>query len=156
MLTPQRGDIMPVPAGDQAQVNFRASGTKEAHELLPTCTDGFIPRWCVGFVPTNVGLSCYADRRHSSPLWHQLSPPPAIKLDRLTPQTVQEMLNERLSAGFSPKTVRYVHQVLRSALTMAKRWDLVDRNVAMLVDPPQGEKTKDPPAPAGRGKALPR
>ena len=44
-----------------------------------------------------------------------------IKLDRLTPQHVQEMLNDRLAAGFSPKTVRYMHQVLRTALGIAKR-----------------------------------
>src|SRR5205814_7485873 len=52
----------------------------------------------------------------------------AIRLDRLTPQHVQEMMNARLEAGFSAKTVRYVHQVLRTALSIARRWDLVDRN----------------------------
>lgn len=64
----------------------------------------------------------------------------AIKLDRLTPQHVQEMLNERQAAGFSAKTVRYIHQVLRSALSTAKRWDLVERNVATLVDPPRAKR----------------
>ena len=60
-----------------------------------------------------------------------------IRLDRLTPQHVQEMMNNRLAAGFSAKTVRYVHQVLRTALGVARRWELVDRNVATLVDPPR-------------------
>lgn len=65
-----------------------------------------------------------------------------IKLDRLTPQHVQEMLTERLAAGLSPKTIRYVHQVLRSALGVAKRWELVDRNVATLVDPPRAKRAQ--------------
>jgi len=36
VLTRRRGDIMLVPAGNQAQVIFRAPGTKAGHELLPT------------------------------------------------------------------------------------------------------------------------
>ncbi len=63
-----------------------------------------------------------------------------IRLDRLTPQQVQEMMNERLAAGFSAKTVRYTHQVLRTALSVARRWELVDRNVATLVDPPRAKR----------------
>lgn len=65
-----------------------------------------------------------------------------IRLDRLTPQNVQEMINGRLAAGFSPKTVAYAHQVLRTALELAKRWDLIDRNVASMVDPPRRERPK--------------
>jgi integrase len=60
-----------------------------------------------------------------------------IRLDRLTPQDVQQMMNGRLAAGFSPKTVTYMHQVLRSALELARRWEIIDRNVASLVDPPR-------------------
>jgi integrase len=65
-----------------------------------------------------------------------------IRLDRLTPQNVQEMMNQRLATGFSAKTVRYVHQVLRTALSVARRWELVDRNVATLVDPPRATRTQ--------------
>lgn len=65
-----------------------------------------------------------------------------IRIDRLTPQDVQEMINSRLTAGLSPKTVAYAHQVLRTALELARRWDLVDRNVASMVDPPRRERPK--------------
>lgn len=60
-----------------------------------------------------------------------------IRLDQLTPRHVQEMMNNRLAAGFSTKTVAYVHQVLRTALGVAVRWDMVSRNVARLVDRPR-------------------
>ena len=60
-----------------------------------------------------------------------------IRLDQLTPLHVQEMINNRLRAGLSPKTVAYVHQVLRTALSTAVRWDIVSRNVAKLVDRPR-------------------
>jgi integrase len=65
-----------------------------------------------------------------------------IRLDHLTPQHVLDMINGRLSAGFSPKTVAYVHQVLRTALELARRWELIDRNVASMVDPPHRERPK--------------
>jgi integrase len=61
-------------------------------------------------------------------------------LDQLTPLHVQEMINARLAAGFSGKSVAYMHQVLRTALGLATRWDLVSRNVARLVDPPRIER----------------
>ena len=63
-----------------------------------------------------------------------------LRLDQLTPQHVQGMINARLAAGFSAKTVGYVHQVLRTALTLAVRWEMVSRNVARLVDKPRVER----------------
>lgn len=50
------------------------------------------------------------------------------------------MINKSLAAGFSTKTVSYVHQVLRTALSLAVRWDMASRNVAKLVDKPRVER----------------
>lgn len=61
----------------------------------------------------------------------------AIQLDQLTPRHIQEMMNQRLAAGLSPKSVAYIHQVLRTALGLAVRWQYVERNVAALVDRPK-------------------
>jgi integrase len=47
------------------------------------------------------------------------------------------MMTGRLAAGLSVKSVTYIHQVLRTALQLAVRWDLVQRNVALLVDRPR-------------------
>lgn len=63
-----------------------------------------------------------------------------IRLDQLTPPQVQRMINDRLAAGFSTKTVAYVLQVLRTALSLAVRWEMVPRNVAKLVDAPRIER----------------
>jgi len=46
-------------------------------------------------------------------------------------------MNNRLRAGLSTKSVAYIHQVLRTALGLAVRWDMVSRNVARLVDRPR-------------------
>ncbi len=60
-----------------------------------------------------------------------------IALAKLTPREVQALVNDRLAAGLSPRTVQYVHSVLRNALGQAEKWSLVGRNVARLVDSPR-------------------
>src|SRR5690606_31752583 len=75
----------------------------------------------------------YADivHRHLVPQLGQ------TRLSKLTPQRVQQLLNELREAGYSPRTVQYTHAVLRRALGQAERWGLVSRNVARLVDVPR-------------------
>ena len=46
--------------------------------------------------------------------------------------------------GLSGRTVRYVHSILRKALSDAERWSLVVRNVADLADPPPTRSTRPP------------
>lgn len=41
------------------------------------------------------------------------------------------------AGGLSPKSVRYVHGILRKALADAVRWNVAQRNVADLADPPK-------------------
>jgi len=45
-----------------------------------------------------------------------------------------------LGRGLSPRTVRYTHSVLRSALNQAVKWGLLYRNPADLVDLPKQQK----------------
>jgi integrase len=68
---------------------------------------------------------------------------PAIgthKLDKLSQQHVQAMLNAKLAAGLSPAMVGQIRIVLRAAISQAMRWDLVGRNVVALTTPPKGAK----------------
>jgi integrase len=60
-----------------------------------------------------------------------------IDLSKLSPQHVEEMLNDVVAKGLSPRTAQYVRAVLRRALGRALKWGLVARNVAALVDPPR-------------------
>jgi integrase len=64
-----------------------------------------------------------------------------IPLARLSPQDVQELLNRKLHAGLSPRSVQYIRAVLRSALARAVKWDLVPRNVCDSVSPPRVPRT---------------
>jgi integrase len=60
-----------------------------------------------------------------------------VALQRLTPADVQRMLNAKLAAGLSPRTVHHLRAILRRALNQAVRWGIIPRNPAALVDPPR-------------------
>jgi integrase len=59
-----------------------------------------------------------------------------IALAKLSPQEVQEFINRKQAAGLSPRTIQYLHAILRAALNRALKWGLVSRNVATLVEVP--------------------
>lgn len=58
-------------------------------------------------------------------------------LSKLTIQDIQALINKKQKAGCSPNTIRHFHAVIRKALNVACKWELVSRNVATLVDRPR-------------------
>jgi integrase len=63
-----------------------------------------------------------------------------VKLAGLTPQQVERMMREMVSAGLAPATAQQARAVLRRALGFALKWGLVTRNVAALATPPRSVK----------------
>ncbi|MGH7883445.1 MAG: tyrosine-type recombinase/integrase [Candidatus Dormibacteraceae bacterium] len=63
-----------------------------------------------------------------------------IRLDRLTPEQVQEMLDDKLKAGLAPRSIVQIRAILRRALNRAIRSGRLFRNVASLTDPPRIEQ----------------
>ena len=64
---------------------------------------------------------------------------PAIgdeRLRDLSPHQVETMLARQVDSGLSALTVRHHRGVLRTALNVAMRWGLVERNAASLAEPP--------------------
>lgn len=58
-----------------------------------------------------------------------------IRLAKLGAADVQSLLNAKRDEGLSPRSIQYIHAVLRASLANAERWGLVNRNVAKLVTP---------------------
>ena len=59
-----------------------------------------------------------------------------VRLSRLTPAHVRRLLNESLAEGLAPRTVQYIHAVLKASLKQAVADGLIHRNVATLVQGP--------------------
>jgi integrase len=60
-----------------------------------------------------------------------------VRLVRLQSQDVRDFLSERLDSGLSARTVRHLRNTLRAALNQAINDDLIQRNVAAKVKPPE-------------------
>jgi integrase len=64
-----------------------------------------------------------------------------VRLAKLTPQHVQSLITQKVREGrLSPRTIQYMHSVLRAALNQAVRWRMVHYNAAAMVSPPRGTR----------------
>jgi len=59
-----------------------------------------------------------------------------VKLKNLNPVHLQGLYRAKLDEKVSPRTVAYVHDLIKQALKQARRWGLVAQNVAEAVNPP--------------------
>lgn len=94
-------------------------------------------------------------RRHSDLVRVHLKPALGhVRLAKLTPGQVQTMINAKLAAGLSPRTVQYVRGILRTALGRAMRWGYIGINVAALTDPPKVPRHEVAALSTGEARAL--
>lgn len=71
-----------------------------------------------------------------------------VPLQKLTPAHLQRFYSDKLvggrsdgkPGGLSPRTVRYLHSVIREALSQAVKWQLTTRNIADATEPPRGTR----------------
>lgn len=132
----------------EVQAKLLSARHELASGILPKdgrlTVDRFLDTWLTEVVTPSVRPST----RRSYEMHVRLHISPAIgrcPLVRLTPADVQRLLAHELATGSSPRSVNHVRAVLRSALTCALRWGLVNRNVAALVEP--ARVSSDPPRP---------
>ena len=65
-----------------------------------------------------------------------------LRLQKLTPQHVQKLLNSKLASGLSARMVCHIRTTLVTALQVAVKFGTLPRNVASLVDPPRTTKAE--------------
>jgi len=65
-----------------------------------------------------------------------------LVLATLQDSDVERLLGRKLASGLSPRTVGYMLQLLRLALRYATKRGLIGRNVALLVDPVKGSRSR--------------
>lgn len=66
----------------------------------------------------------------------------SVKLSKLTPVHVRGLYRDKLDAGLSNRTVRYIHTTLNKALSQAVADGLIPRNAAANVKAPQPRKAE--------------
>jgi integrase len=61
-----------------------------------------------------------------------------VRLAKLSPQHVHTLITLKTREGrLAPRTIQYMHSVLRAALNQAVRWRMVHYNAAAMVSPPR-------------------
>lgn len=134
----------------------RQEAEKALRELLHSVdTDRFVDRndltvrsfleseWIPAVAPPNLRQSTWTSytgelRRHVLPSLGaaRLQDLRAGHLNRLYAQLLTSGRRDG-KGGLAPRTVRYVHTIIRKALSDAVRWGLLERNPADMADPPR-------------------
>lgn len=112
---------------------------KDQGLLLPTedqTLTSLLTSWLEETVRRNVRERTY-QRYHELVVLHILPTLGAIKVQKLMPQHLQRLYNQKLEEGYAPQTVKHIHRVLHKALNDALKWSLVTRNVADAVSAPR-------------------
>jgi integrase len=149
------------PLYGRTQAEVRAKLTAARHELDQgieppdeRLTVGqYLHRWLSDTVaphrrPRTCESYSYLVTRHIEPTLGR------ERLARLTPGQVQRLEAQKLAGGLSPRTVQYLHAVLRKALGDAVRTGLVPRNVASLVEAPRVRRTEVQPLTPEQSRAF--
>src|SRR5215216_2044437 len=77
-----------------------------------------------------------------------------VKLKALTPAHVRGLYREKLEAGSSARTVRYIHTTLHKALKQAVMDGFIPRNATEAVKPPQPSREEMHPLTPEQAKLL--
>ncbi len=77
-----------------------------------------------------------------------------IRLQKLSPQHIDELYARKLQDGYAAETVRQIHRVLHRALRDAVRWNLMSLNVCDNVAQPRAVKYESHPLSGEQAKHL--
>ena len=96
----------------------------------------YLERWLKDYCESN--LAPRTVEGYENIVRHHLIPSLGqIYLTQLKPQHIQHVYSEKLAAGFSHRTVRYIHTTLRKSLQNALKMGMIARNPADAVEPPK-------------------
>ncbi|GAW91904.1 integrase protein [Calderihabitans maritimus] len=104
----------------------------------------YLHRWLEDYGRTNLRQTTFESYETTIRL-HIIPEIGNIPLANLKPAHLQKLYADKLKGGradgkeggLSPRTVRYIHAILKEALKHAVKWELVARSVAEAVDPPK-------------------
>ena len=112
----------------------------------------YLDRWLSDSVDT---VKTTTHERYEQIVRLHIKPAPGrLKLKAVTPAHVRGLYREKLRAGSSPRTVRYVHVTLHKALKQAVMDQLIPRNATEAVRPPQLSKEEIRPLTPEQAKTL--
>ena len=77
-----------------------------------------------------------------------------LRVTDVTPQRIIAFLNEKRASGLSPRTIQYLHAIIRQVLDQAYRWNMVKENAAKRVKTPRAAKYEAPTLDPEQARAV--
>jgi integrase len=94
------------------------------------------------------------DRYHTNVERHIIPAIGRVRLDKLRAPHLVALYNAKATEGLSGSSLRHIHAVIRRALNVAVKWQLIPVNPATLVDAPQGAPHEITPLSAAEARRL--
>src|SRR5215212_7338042 len=113
----------------------------------------FLDRWLADSVSDTVKATTF-ERYEQITRLHLKPALGRVRLKALTPAHVRGLYREKLEAGSSARTVRYIHTTLHKALKQAVLDGLIPRNATEAVKPPQPTREEMHPLTPEQAKLL--
>jgi integrase len=113
----------------------------------------YLDRWLSDSVSDTVKVTTF-ERYEQITRLHLKPALGRVKLKALTPAKVRGLYREKLEAGSSARTVRYIHTTLHKALKQAVMDGLIPRNATESVKPPQPSREEMRPLTPDQAKHL--
>jgi integrase len=113
----------------------------------------YLDRWLADSVSDTVKATTF-ERYEQITRLHLKPALGRVKLKALTPAHVRGLYREKLEAGTSARTVRYIHTTLHKALKQAVMDGLIPRNATEAVKPPQPTREEMHPLTPEQAKLL--
>ena len=101
----------------------------------------FLRKWLLDYAEINVRPKTFEGYRERLEK-HVIPSLGSIPLAQMKPAHVQEYIAKKLKEGLSANTVTGQYRILSEALSHAVKWDMVTRNVCLVVDPPRVEQVE--------------
>jgi integrase len=104
--------------------------------------------------PTRGAAGCRLDRYVSDIDQHIVPAVGCYRLDKLRPAHLVALYYAKAAEGLSGTSLRHMHAVIRRALNVAVRWQLIAMNLATLVDAPKAAQHEITPLTATEARRL--
>ncbi len=139
----------------QAKLDDARTNVRDGRPVVPErqTVGKYLEEWLENSVKPSVRPKTYTSYEYICRV-HLIPQIGKHTLAKLTPAHVQACLKVAGDGGLAPRSVAYCRVVLRRALAVAFKWDLVGRNVAALTDAPRVERREIQPLNPAQARAF--
>jgi integrase len=130
------GDVTRAEAGEILRRKMAESGTGDGPKRSRVTFRTLAQQWQIDVLPTKYKHSTQKNHRHIMEK-HLIPRLGDLALSDVTTQTIQSYVTHLTNAGYAPKSIDHIHDVLSAILRSAVKWGHLQANPARGVEMPR-------------------